>query len=82
LPEKVAKLRVFHERRARSPEARVDRRLGQAEAKRAEPVRQLRQELVQAKRREMIDIHKREDISDSALRACTPRGSSEAEVCR
>ncbi len=69
LPDYVAKLRAYHERRARHFAARSDGRLGQADTKHAESVQQLHQDLVEAERSEIIDMRKRGDISDAALRA-------------
>jgi DNA-binding transcriptional regulator YhcF (GntR family) len=58
-----------HLRRAKYFEARSDGRLGQVVATRDASMRQLRQELVQAERSEIIEMHKQGDISDAALRA-------------
>ncbi len=69
LPDHVARLRAYHERRAKQFAARSDGSFDQAAAKRAESVQQLRQELLQAERREIIDLRARGDISDASLRA-------------
>jgi len=69
LPNDAARLRAYHERRAKQFAARSEGSLDQAAAKRAESEQQLRQELLQAERREIIDMHDRGDISDASLRA-------------
>jgi NhaP-type Na+/H+ or K+/H+ antiporter len=69
LPNDAARLRAYHERRAKQFAARSEGSFDQAAAKRAESEQQLRQELLQAERREIIDMHNRGDISDASLRA-------------
>lgn len=69
LPDHVARLRDYHERRAKHFAARADGSFDQTAAKYAESLQQLRQELLEAERREIIEMHNRGDISDASLRA-------------
>jgi CPA1 family monovalent cation:H+ antiporter len=69
LSDHVARLRAYHELRAKQFAARSDGSIDQAAAQRAESVQQLRQDLLQVERREIIDLHARGDISDTSLRA-------------
>jgi Na+/H+ antiporter len=68
LPDAAARLRSEHERLAQIFAAQAEGTLDQAFAKRAESLRQLRQDLVDTERREIINMHNRGEISDAALR--------------